>query len=93
MRKRTHHQFGQCALCHGKESGNKPQSFPVGEGRHSVAGLRLCDTHARMVERIAAESGIVWPGLGLAREYGVSVVRGRIGQTDAPRYTRTHADR
>lgn len=74
MQGKGKNRFTQCDLCHGKESGNKPQSFPVGVGRHSVAGFRLCDNHARIVERIAADSGIVWSGLGLAREYGLPVL-------------------
>lgn len=64
----------QCQLCHGTESGTTPQSFPVGVGRHSVAGYKICDNHATLVEQIAAKAGIVWPGIGLAREYGLSVL-------------------
>ena len=81
MQGKGKHRFTQCALCHGTESGTTPQSFPVGVGRHSVAGYRICDNHATLVEQIAAKAGIVWPGIGLAREYGLSVLafRGTVG--------------
>lgn len=58
----TRHK-GQCALCHGIESGNSRQSFPVGKGEIDIAGYRICPTHAKILQGIAASSGITWtPG-------------------------------
>ena len=54
---------GQCALCHGKESGVAGQGFPVEKGVIEVGGYRICTTHAARLVIIAAAAGLQWsPG-------------------------------
>ena len=52
---------GQCALCHGKVPGERPQGFPVGKGVIAIAGYKVCRRHAGRLSAIAAAAGIVWP--------------------------------
>ena len=51
---------GQCALCHGVESGNPRQGFPVGKGVRMIGGYRICQVHLDRLEAIAADAGVTW---------------------------------
>ena len=53
--------MGKCALCHGIESGNSRQPFPVSKGKHFIAGYKLCDSHHKTLMAIAQDAGVPSP--------------------------------